>query len=121
MLSAVRKGDLKLVESCIIENQRQQAQARLFDYLPADFSDNFRTLKNTHWEWLDDDTVVSVVTCRYDQEGYESIYQGRLLWEYHSGVWRWNCLGSSIAQFSLTGEQGWVKLADIAGTPEQFN
>lgn len=110
MLQSVADGDLGKAVAAVDPAQQAAVKALFDQYVPADYAQSIASLKLTR-SGLEGAAGWTEVLCRF--EGAASgIYLGRLRWEYSGGNWRWDFLGSSGAEFSLTDPQ-WQSLRDL--------
>lgn len=113
LTTAAQAGDTAAIVALISPSQQAQASELFGQYLPDNYAERIESFRLTHVSMDDDDTGVTIVTCKVLAGEYRGIYQGQLVWHYRAGRWEWDFLGSAGAEFSPAGEPAWIRLSEL--------
>ena len=112
MLRELKAGRLSAAIG-YIEPAQQAGVSALTQRLPADYQQHIASLKLTHWERADRETIWAVVTLRLQDDAGSGLYQGKLRWQYSQGRWWIDFSRSYGAPATLSGEPEWRELVDL--------
>ena len=120
MLEDARAGRTSAVAGYVEASQQKRIATLLSQHLPAGYHEDIRSLRLLSSLRDDSTTMWAIVGCRIERNGYAGFYQGKLLWRYELGRWWWDFEGSYAAEWGLTGEPDWVKLAELIVLAEKY-